>query len=318
MRKKYIAVLCVAILFAVVLLAVWFMGWKSDRTDSVKRDVTVHKDVTDETDEIDKMLDMEAYFQMIADVDEGDYQETDESVVKIPYENLQLNRSNIYLKEGLQFSLRFQPDEYSKWNKVEDPYAFWNVLRKAAVWKSSNEEVATVKDGVVKAISQGEALITVRLKEFTHTCKINVMPKEEDEAIPLRFNNNFFTEELYKKVKGIEVYGIDPLFRITSKYGISYIYAMLAEYNEIKKYADEPNEKGYGMGGIILILENGEEILVGSEECIRGELSITGALAYQGKKYKCYYGPDADYGKANLWSSEIYYFGPQLRSLEKS
>ena len=209
MRKKYIAVLCVAILFAVVLLAVWFMGWKSDRTDSVKRDVTVHKDVTDETDEIDKMLDMEAYFQMIADVDEGDYQETDESVVKIPYENLQLNRSNMYLKEGLQFSLRFQPDEYSKWNKVEDPYAFWNVLRKAAVWKSSNEEVATVKDGVVKAISQGEALITVRLKEFTHTCKINVMPKEEDEAIPLRFNNNFFTEELYKKVKGIEVYGIE-------------------------------------------------------------------------------------------------------------
>lgn len=61
---------------------------------------------------------------MIADVDEGDYQETDESVVKIPYENLQLNRSNMYLKEGLQFSLRFQPDEYSKWNNVEDPYAF--------------------------------------------------------------------------------------------------------------------------------------------------------------------------------------------------
>lgn len=63
MRKKYIAVLCVAILFAVVLLAVWFMGWKSDRTDSVKRDVTVHKDVTDETDEIDKMLDMEDIFK---------------------------------------------------------------------------------------------------------------------------------------------------------------------------------------------------------------------------------------------------------------
>ena len=71
--------------------------------------------------------------------------------------------------------------------------------------------IADVDEGV-KAIFQGEALITVRLKQFTHTCKINVMSKEEDEAIPIRFNNNFFTKELYKKVKGIEVYGIDPFF----------------------------------------------------------------------------------------------------------
>ncbi len=49
---------------------------------------------------------------------------------------------------------------------------------KSVTWESSNSNVATVTDGVVKAVDNGEATITVKTKDGgkTATCKVTVAP----------------------------------------------------------------------------------------------------------------------------------------------
>ena len=51
-----------------------------------------------------------------------------------------------------------------------------NATNKKVTWKSDNEAVATVKDGVVTAVTAGEAIITVTTEDgnFTATCEISV------------------------------------------------------------------------------------------------------------------------------------------------
>ncbi len=52
-----------------------------------------------------------------------------------------------------------------------------NATDKSVVWSSSNEEVATVKDGVVTAISAGKATITATCGSVSATCEITVTAK---------------------------------------------------------------------------------------------------------------------------------------------
>jgi len=47
-------------------------------------------------------------------------------------------------------------------------------------WTSSDEKIATVKDGVVTAVAIGEATITVTCGEFTDTCKVTVKGEMTD------------------------------------------------------------------------------------------------------------------------------------------
>lgn len=54
------------------------------------------------------------------------------------------------------------------------------------VWSSSDEKVATVKDGVVTAISSGKAKITVKSKDgkLSDTCNITVSKKDKYTSLP--------------------------------------------------------------------------------------------------------------------------------------
>ena len=51
-------------------------------------------------------------------------------------------------------------------------------------WSSSDETVATVQDGVVTAVAEGEATITAKAGEKTATCKV-VVPKTPSGAVDL-------------------------------------------------------------------------------------------------------------------------------------
>ena len=53
-----------------------------------------------------------------------------------------------------------------------------------AKWESSDENVATVLDGVVTGKSAGSCEITVKIGEFTQKCVITVLPAEETDTKP--------------------------------------------------------------------------------------------------------------------------------------
>ena len=47
---------------------------------------------------------------------------------------------------------------------------------KTVAWKSSDEKIATVKDGLVTAVAEGEAVVTVTAGGKSDSCKVVVLP----------------------------------------------------------------------------------------------------------------------------------------------
>lgn len=61
---------------------------------------------------------------------------------------------------------------------------------KTVTWKSSDESVATVSNGLVKALKEGETIISATYNGFTAECKVNVMEAESvDFDITIRLDN---------------------------------------------------------------------------------------------------------------------------------
>ncbi|MCM1258966.1 MAG: Ig-like domain-containing protein [Roseburia sp.] len=54
------------------------------------------------------------------------------------------------------------------------------------IWSSSNEKVATVEDGVVKAVKNGTATITVSCGEYSANCEVKVSQKVDSVSITLK------------------------------------------------------------------------------------------------------------------------------------
>ena len=60
-----------------------------------------------------------------------------------------------------------------------------NATNKGVAWKSSDEKVATVENGVVTGVGEGSAVITATTKDgsFSKECNVTVTPSEEEEGM---------------------------------------------------------------------------------------------------------------------------------------
>ncbi len=107
----------------------------------------------------------------------------DDSAMGIRYDTLEISRHELCLKEGLQYDLRLEPADVSSAPREYSADNLRKELKGKAKWDSSDHAVVMVdEDGVVTGCRPGEASIRVSLAEKEYTCKVNVMPKEEDKS----------------------------------------------------------------------------------------------------------------------------------------
>lgn len=237
---------------------------------------------------------------------------SEDSVLDIPYDVLELNRTGLYLKEGLQYDLNLQPRADSSYPFHEDTLP--PALREKTSWSSSDEKIASVdEDGVVTALAPGEVTVSVRLKRTSYQCKIQVLSAGEDKEIPIQYHNDIFTREVYEQVKEVHVDGCveSSNSKITSKYGISFLYSMLAEMRDIEPFLPLEGNTRYGGIAISFILKDGKSVwasAVGGGEFMHGD-SIY--------HYKYKYDTEEGYGKGYEVSQELWAFTPQLKKLEQ-
>lgn len=108
--------------------------------------------------------------------DEGNYSMSGTKAEEIAVDSITLNETSITLAVG---------DSYTLVATIEPS----NATNKSINWESDNEDVVTVEDGKVTAISEGTATVTATSVdgEFTASCDITV---EEKSTTPTDDNQN--------------------------------------------------------------------------------------------------------------------------------
>ncbi len=95
------------------------------------------------------------------------------------------------------------------------------------VWSTSNESVATVVDGTVLGVSEGEATITVTLNEVSASCNVTV--KAEKFTVTFKNGNEVLKEEQVVKGQATSYVGVSPSKQSTDQYAYSFIGWALTE-----------------------------------------------------------------------------------------
>lgn len=232
----------------------------------------------------------------------------DDSALGVRYDTLEISRHELYLKEGLQYDLRLEPADLSSVLREYSADNLRKELKGKAKWDSSDHAIATVdEDGVVTGCRPGEASICVSLGEKEYTCKVNVMPMEEDNEIPIRYKNDIFTQELYAQIEKMYVVpaaGSEAVHAV-DKYTRSFIYAMLAEWELVSSEEIPSDDMLTGPGGVILDLKDGRSVEI---------IAVGGTkIRYEGREYQYRYGKDAYCGSACDFSEELTAFAARMR-----
>ena len=118
---------------------------------------------------------------------------------KVDLENIEIDNNEITLDVGNSFNLniKFYPENFINDSEVQ--------------WESSNNEIATVDNGQVLAIKEGEAIIKATVLDKTAICKVTVNSKLnldiEDESLNLDISNQEYLSnnndniEIEEKIK---------------------------------------------------------------------------------------------------------------------
>lgn len=182
---------------------------------------------------------------------------------KDPLENILLDKDEINLVVGEKYKL----------NLAYYPEGYINDLE--VLWESSNNEVATVHNGEVIAIKEGESIITATVLDKTASCKVIVKNNEvnlyaEGETLKLDssteenlkenrdINENITEKEISveKKEKGVELLYLDNSYKAEK-------IEELDTYNE-NNINDEENYKN----DLDIIDEDNDEVVIAYEKDI--------------------------------------------------
>lgn len=213
----------------------------------------------------------------------------------ISLRELEINRQELCLREGMQYSLKLQPNGMYHIMKEDE---FQTAVNGKVRWNSSDEGVAVVDAiGNVRAQSQGKTVVTAEIGGLSFDCKVQVISESEDQGIPIKYRNDLFTEEMQSQISKIELKSFqDETVEFTGQYGISLTYSVLAEMEEIES---KPTEERYGFyGNIIIHMKNGEKRNI----CLLGAREFT----YQNTSYRFDYGGTGSLGKGCNPGEEIY------------
>ncbi len=96
---------------------------------------------------------------------------------EVPLKAIKLDKSNLELAEGQSSQLKVS---YNPTNTTAD---------KKVTWSSSDESIATVKNGLVTAVSEGTSTITATVGNFSASCNIKVYQPIPLESISLSEEN---------------------------------------------------------------------------------------------------------------------------------
>ncbi len=132
---------------------------------------------------------------------------------KVSLENILIDKDEITLEIGEKYKLNlvYYPKDYINDSEV--------------LWESSNNEVATVDNGEVMAVKEGESIITATILDKTASCKVIVKNNEvnlyaEDETLKLDSSteenlkdNRDINENITEKEKSVELLYLDNSYK---------------------------------------------------------------------------------------------------------
>lgn len=139
----------------------------------------------------------------------------------IPVEYIKLDEEDIEIGVG---------NKYILYGKLYPEFASNTVLE----WSSSNENVACVENGIITAISEGEAEITVKASEDKISkCKVKVLKEEPSRK------KKYVRGDKPLRIKPID--NADEVLKINRNNNVE----ILKEYNEWVKVREENGQVGY-------------------------------------------------------------------------
>lgn len=139
----------------------------------------------------------------------------------IPVEDIKLDEEDIEIGVG---------NKYILYGKLYPEFASNTTLE----WSSSNENVVCVENGIITAISQGEAEITVKASEDKISkCKVKVLKEEPSRK------KKYVRGDKPLRIKPID--NADEVLKINRNNNVE----ILKEYNEWVKVREENGQVGY-------------------------------------------------------------------------